>query len=364
MRFAVPALFAFCAALAARLAIAGYRFDLDSAVAVERAADAVESGEYAERLAEIDPDRAQGALEKAIRWNPRSSAARIALGLEEERARDFDGAARELLRAAEIDHQYLPAWTLANFYFRRGDREAFKIWARRAAELVPGDVEPLMELCDRIDDGNGLAVLPQEPKFERAYLDLLIREKRLNDAGRVARRLALRRDGEDVRRLSAFITRLIDAGLDAEAIALWRQLVPGEGLVNGDLRTAPSGEGLDWRMRPVEGIASNWRPGMLSFQLWGREPESCVLLEQPAPVEPAHYRLRFEYQAVAGGVRWMLDGEESPALTANNGWFAAERGFSATRSGLAWLRLIYKRETGSVKAEGTIQIRSLRWDKN
>ena len=103
---------------------------------------------------------------------------------------------------------------------------------------------------------------------------------------------------------------------------------------------------------------------MLSFQLSGREPGSFVLLEQPAPVEPGRYRLRFEYQAEAGGVRWMLDGEESPALTASNGWAAAERGFSATRGGLGWLRLIYRRETGSVKAEGTIQIRSLRWDKN
>jgi hypothetical protein len=364
MRFVALAFFAFCAALAARLAIAGYRFDGDSAVAVERAADAVECGEYAERLAEIDPERARGALERAIRWNPRSSAARIALGLEQERARDFDGAARELLGAAEIDHQYLPAWTLANFYFRRGDREAFQIWARRAAELIPGDVEPLIELCDRIDDGNGLALLPEEPKFERAYLDFLIREKRLDDARRVAQRLALRRDGEDVRRLSAFTTRLIEAGRDAEAIALWRQLVPGEGLVNGDLRMAPSGEGLDWRMRAVDGVTANWRHGVLSFQLSGREPESCVLLEQPTPVEPGLYRLRFEYQAVAGGVRWILDGEESPALTASNGWVAVEQSFSATRGRLAWLRLIYRRETGSVKAEGTIQIRSLRWDKN
>jgi hypothetical protein len=364
MRFAVLAFFALCAALAARLAIAGYRFDRDSAAAVERAADAVACGEYAERLAEIDPERARGALERAIRWNPRSSSARIALGLEEERAGDFDSAVRELLRAAEIDHQYLPAWTLANFYFRRGDREAFQVWARRAAELVPGDMEPLIELCDRIDVGNGLAALPEVSKFERGYLDFLIREKRLDDAGRVARRLALRRDGEDVRRVSAFITRLIDAGRDADAIALWRQLVPGEGLVNGDLRTAPTGEGLDWRIRMDDGVTANWRPGVLSFQLSGREPGSCVLLEQPAPVEPGRYRLRFEYQAEAGGVRWMLDGEESPALTASNGWAAAERGFSASRGGLGWLRLIYRRETGSVKAEGTIQIRSLRWDKN
>ena len=69
----------------------------------------------------------------------------FALGLAKERAGDFEGAARDLLRAAEVDRQYLPAWTLANFYFRRGDRPAFRNWVRRSAELAPGDLgDPLL----------------------------------------------------------------------------------------------------------------------------------------------------------------------------------------------------------------------------
>ena len=223
MRFAVLVFFVFCAAASVRLTVAGYSFDLDTS--------AVQSSEYAERLAAIDPVRAREALERAIRWNPRSSSALIALGLAKEHAADLEGATRDLLRAAEVDHQYLPAWTLTNFYFRRGDRPAFRKWARRSAELVPGDLEPLLVLSDRMEPGNALAalrnasaygpgracakprvVLPavtggageyesrardgggqalsDEKQFARAYLDLLIRDNRLDDAERVAATLA------------------------------------------------------------------------------------------------------------------------------------------------------------------------------
>jgi tetratricopeptide (TPR) repeat protein len=360
MRLAALAFFAFCAATGVRLAIAGYWFDLDTPAAVERAADAVHSGEYAGRLAEIDPERARSALDRAIRWNPRSSAARIARGLEEERAGDFEGAARDLVSAAEVDHQYLPAWTLANFYFRRGDRQDFRKWVRRSAQLVPGDVEPLLVLCDRMEHENALAALPEGKRFERAYLDFLIRENRLDDAGRVA--MPLGDDPEDVRRLAAFTTRLIDAGRDSAAIAMWR------GPVNRDLRAAPSGVGFDWRMRPVDGVTADWSPGRLTFWLSGREPETCVVLEQPAPVEAGRYRMQFEYATTIRGLRWTLDSAESAELgvskDAQNGWVEGERSFSAARPGLAWLRLVYRRDAGMEKAQGKIEIRSVRWGAN
>ena len=58
MRFAALGFFLLCGALGARLAVAGYFFDLDSAAAIDRAANLVESAEYAERLAALDPEGA------------------------------------------------------------------------------------------------------------------------------------------------------------------------------------------------------------------------------------------------------------------------------------------------------------------
>jgi Tfp pilus assembly protein PilF len=66
---------------------------------------------------------------------PRSSSAWIDTGLAAEEAGDYAGAERSLLEAARIDRQHLPAWSLANFYFRRGDPASFWPWARRAAAL-------------------------------------------------------------------------------------------------------------------------------------------------------------------------------------------------------------------------------------
>jgi hypothetical protein len=205
-----------------------------------------------------------------------------------------------------------------------------------------------------MDAGNALALLPAERKFERAYLDYLIGEDRLDEAGRVAQKLAARPDPGDAR-LAGFTTRLIGAGRDAEAIAMWR------GPVNMDLRASPSGEGFDWRMRPVEGVETQWRPGTLMFRLSGRQPESCVLLELPTPVAPGRYRLRFDATASPAGIRWMLDLSESAEI--GDGVAAEERNFVANKNGIAWLRLIYRRDGGVAKAEGRVEIRNLRWER-
>jgi hypothetical protein len=363
MRFAVLAFFLLCGVVAVRLAAAGYSFDVDSAAPVERAAHSVDCAEYAVRLAAMDPERAPDALDSAIHWNPRSSAAHIARGLEKERAGDFDGAARDLLLAAGLDRQYLPAWTLANFYFRRAGREQFEKWARRSGELIPGDVEPLLVLCDRMDAPNTLAMLPEERKFQSAYFDFLIRENRFHDAHDIAKRLVARHDREDVRRLTGFATHLIDAGQNAAAISLWRELFPGASWpVNGDLRTPPSGEGFDWRLPPAEGVTSDWSTGRLRFWLTGREPESCILFDQPEPLETGRYTLRVEYASDIRGIRWMLDSAETAELDPADRPITVDRSFSAGHRSVAWLRLIYRRDPAVQKAEGKIEIRSVRWE--
>ena len=52
-------------------------------------------------------------------------------------------AERDYLTAERIDHMYKPAWALANFYVRQGNREKFWVYARKCLEVVePRRSEP------------------------------------------------------------------------------------------------------------------------------------------------------------------------------------------------------------------------------
>jgi tetratricopeptide (TPR) repeat protein len=301
--------------------------------------------------------------------NPLASAPWIDRGLAAEHAGDLATAERDLLTAARLDRQYLPAWTLANFYFRRGDRGAFWPWARRAASLSCGreadcgsdDVIPLMQLADILDPGRALehltAVPPDRigqravglgdaPRLEHAYLDLLLRANRFDEAMKIARlellRSTTRRSADDLARLRAATTRLIAANHVDDALEIWNamaqpapdalnpinplikplinpSLTPLSGplinpslnpplnplvtqpvrtivVTNGAFDTPPSGEGFDWRLPASPGVSAVWRrsnldsrPGSqpdswLDFTLDGSQPEACPLLEQIVPM--------------------------------------------------------------------------------
>jgi tetratricopeptide (TPR) repeat protein len=122
-------LFFGCAALAAiRLVVADSFSRQDTLAAVTKAIALswpTPVAEFEQIRAELDPGRARQALDRAVGANPRSSAAWIELGLLEEADDDFPAAECSLRQAERIDHQYLPAWTLANFYFRRADHAQF-----------------------------------------------------------------------------------------------------------------------------------------------------------------------------------------------------------------------------------------------
>src|SRR5260370_2846844 len=141
---------------------------------------APDSAEYHFRLWQAQADGARNSLDEldgALKLNPRYAEAWIARGLQQETAGDRSTAEASLLRAAGIDHLYLPLWTLANFYLRAGDLPRFWIWARRAAEMAY-DPAALFQLCWRAS-GDAREILqraiPPAPAVRRAYLDFLVR---------------------------------------------------------------------------------------------------------------------------------------------------------------------------------------------
>jgi tetratricopeptide (TPR) repeat protein len=149
-------------------------------------------------------------LHAAVGLNPRLSSAWIQLGLDAEAEGNLPEAETDLLRAASVDRLYVPAWTLANFYFRRGDAAKFWPWAKRAADLTYDDYRPLLRLADALETSppRVAARLGGEAPLLRAYLDILINAHRLDSAREVAGLLAARHDPADRDRLAAFAERL------------------------------------------------------------------------------------------------------------------------------------------------------------
>ncbi len=156
-------------------------------------------------------------LRVAVRLNPRLASAWIYLGLDAEADGDLPEAEQDLLRAARVDRQYAPSWTLANFYFRRGDPDKFWPWAERAAALTFDDYRPLLRLADALETSPRTVAtrLAGGAPLLRAYLDLLIGEGRLDSAQEIASLLAAsnaaRHDPGDQARLADFADRRLRA---------------------------------------------------------------------------------------------------------------------------------------------------------
>jgi tetratricopeptide (TPR) repeat protein len=377
------------AVLAARLAYAELQFRRDTAAAVEQATHldqfAPPAG-YFERLAELDPERAGRWLDAALQANPRLSSAWIAQGLAAERAGEMNQAERDLLEAARVDRRYLPAWTLANFYFRRQSPDQFWTWARHAAALTYDDFRPLLALARAVEPRPRVALekLGGGDRLVHADLDDLAARGRLDDAQDVARLMLAQRAPppipSDAPRLLELAERQIRAGNAGYALESWNAawslfnsepLNPNLGpiLANGDLLRSPSGIAFDWRLPKTEGAASAWRPSQLTFSLSGDQPESCSLLEQILPLTRAkRYRLRFEYfttgLASPTGIVWDLDGSEGSALKPAGAWLAAAAILSTADGGanLSLLRLLYRREPGTIRVQGRLELRHLRME--
>jgi hypothetical protein len=195
--------FGFALSITFRLAVAEARFRLNPELVPHSP-----SWLNAANLASYDSSPDQ--LRAAVSLNPRLSSAWIRLGLDAEADGNLTEAEADLLRAARVDRLYLPAWTLANFYFRCGDAERFWPWAALAAALTFDDYRPLLRLADALDTSPQAVAtrLGGGAPLIRAYLDLLIGAGRLDSAQEIASLLAARHDPSDRARLTDFAVRM------------------------------------------------------------------------------------------------------------------------------------------------------------
>ncbi len=288
-------------------------------------------------------------------------------GFTREGAGDLPGAERDFLQAASLDKLYLPAWTLAGFYFRRGDQAKFWLWARKGLSVGERDLGALFDLCWKMPGGGERiwtdAMPPTKATWDE-YLSFLMTSDRWPAASATAARVAAVADAHDRTILLNYCDLALAHGDRAGAATVWRAL-EARGLLpyrlalltNGNFEVAPTGHGFDWRVPPADGLTSSFHHELAAFTLSGYQPERCVLIEQPlALAAEMTYKLRFEYKTdSASGLRWQA-GDAIGPLTAASGWSRAEFEFSGAAKSLA---LLYRRPEGETNAEGTVSLRRL-----
>jgi hypothetical protein len=376
-----------------RVGCADYQMRQETLGGTERAiALTPGQSEYYARLAWLvsgdDPRKAEAALRSAVALNPWDARSWIELGLRAEAAGDDAAAQRCLLRAAEVDRQFLPRWTLANYYFRRGNMDMFWHWTKDAAAMVYGDAQPVFRLCARVaEDGNLIDRLQiRNPDVRAAYLTYLLAQNRVDLIGLPVQRVLEDKRERDVPLLLTACDRLLEARRIDEAAEIWNRQaaagrVPfrapaGEGeqlVVNGRFLAQPASRGFDWRLPAVEGISVSREEGPPGLRLTfsGSQPEDCEALVQLVPLRrKTAYELSFEYRTreIASGVGlgWRItdtgDGtilKEGPSLaseTEREGRLSFE-----TREECRLVRLAvrYRRTPGTIRPDGFLVLRNV-----
>ena len=219
--------------------------------------------EYYRGWAEIEPEGAVAALEKAVELSPGNSILWIALGEAAEEKGDYRLGEASLIHAMELDNNFAPRWVLSDFYFHRGDAEKFWPVVRAALAVSYDDVSGLFRNCWSLSQ-DAPAILrraiPDRQDVLRQYLQFLLREKRMPAAAPVAERVLARAGAKDSEALLYYCDSLLEAGQGGPALAVWnelnaRKLLPygrlaaetGRSLTNGDFAAPNFNAGFDWR---------------------------------------------------------------------------------------------------------------------
>jgi hypothetical protein len=362
-------------------ACADYLFQKDTEESVRSAIRLVPDGwEYYMRLSQFDRGHARELLATSLRLDRYNAQADIELGLQYEAERDFGRAEKLLLDGYEVDHTYLPRWSLANYYFRRDNMPAFWAWARSAAEMPADDIGPLFELCWRVSpDPERItgAILNEKPELIRQYLGFLLAKDQLLAVADVAPRLI--RNGEpetDRPLLFSVVNRLVAVNDAAEANALWHLLIEQHWVVadtavpnNADFAREPLPVSFDWSLPEYPGLHSWPGPSGLETEFTGSQPEDCTVAEQAVALTPGNYTMAYAYRTSdippATGIRWQIIDAKSNAVLADSTDLSSDElqhsvlAFSVPPGApLLRLRLAYRRALGTPRISGTLVVRS------
>lgn len=381
-------LFASSAFFTARLAYADFLLKRDTAADVERALVLdPRSAEAQGRLAELEPERAKEHWETALSLNPYFAKAWGALGIDAEIRGDHAHAEEFLLRAASLDRMFMPAWTLANFYFRRNQPEKFWPWAHRSTEMSYADLRPLFRLALEFthDPAKIADRIVEAPNARRDFLNFLTGEGLLTDAIPVAKRVSAAATAEDRFVLLYYCDTQLAAGDVGSAMAAWNQLAgrglipysavsPESPLTNPAFREplpAMAHTAFDWRFLQPEGVSIVAAAPVLRIAFSGQQAENAELAWQFVPLATGRkYRLTAEYRTAdmgaASNVRFALARQSgapvaaAPYFAVKPDWTRFEWQFETpAQPGAFRLMLLENRESGTARPRGTFYLQSL-----
>ncbi len=360
---------------------ADYLFQKDTEESVRSAIRLVPDGwNYYFRLAQFDHGHASELLASALRLNRYNAQADIELGLRYEAKGDYDKAEKLLLVAYEVDHTYLPRWSLTNYYFRRGNMPAFWAWARSAAEMPADDIVPLFELCWSVwpdPEKISSAILNERPETIRQYLTFLLARDQLNAATNVASHLVRSGTPETDRALLfQTVNKLVAANDTIAANMLWHLLIGQHWAFadttvpnNANFVQEPLPVSFDWSLLEYSGLHSWPGPSGLETEFSGNQPEDCTVAEQVVALTPGNYTMAYSYSTSnippATGIQWqIIDTKsntviaDSPALSSTEVKHSALEFAVPPDASLIKLRLVYKRTLGTPRISGMLIVRS------
>ena len=366
-----------------RLAYADYLFRLDNQNSIRSAIRLVpDRAEYYLRLSQLDSSHAQEYLTTALSLDRYNAQAYIELGLEYEANGDYASAEKMMLTAFDVDHTYLPRWSLANFYLRRDNMPSFWIWARRAAEMPADDVSALFELCWRASPNpNDItkAILNDKPELIRQYLGFLLEKDQMNAIATEAQHLVRFGNADaDSPLLLDIVNRLIASNDAVSAEALWRLLIDRHWVVadattpnNAEFSRKPLPVSFDWALPEYTGLHSWAGFSGLETEFAGTEPEDCTIAEQALVLTAGNYTAAYSYKTSnippETGVRWQIVDPRSHMILAESSdlssdvlKYAALPFMVPSDTSLIRLRLQYKRAVGTTRISGTLVIPSIR----
>jgi len=335
-------------------------------------------------LADTDERQATQALKHAVALDPYDATTWIQLGLLHEAGNRLQEASQCLHQAAHVDHTFLPAWSLANFYFRQNNSVQFWYWIHQASRLVPEDASPLFRLCWHFtDDGKEIErhLDLSRPDMQAQYLNFLIADNRIEAVESVAFRLAASDRSQDTPLLLNASGWLIAQHQATAALNIWNRLaeqhrIPFHAIhptskpavTNADFIHSPTSIGFDWHLASVPGITASQENGLggLRLEFSSDQPESVEILTQVLAVQPnTAYRFLFDYStsgiAPGTGLTWRVATLDTGSVLASTDSLSANKGTVGNldftvpaNSRFVRLSLVYQRALGTTRIEGSL----------
>ena len=316
------------------LARAVQLFSQDTAASIPAAVALVPyNAEYVARWASWNAPQRIPLLKRAVELNPFDYQSLIQLGLFSEISEANPKAAEAyFLRAAAVNHMFLPKWTLANHYFRRQNTSEFFLWASETLKISPYVGDPVftqMWLMSQ-DPARLSAAVPDRARTLIQYTWFLANSKQYTAIPLIVQRL-VRVVGDDDPRswgrddlIASSLDHVLASGDLHTALQIWTTLRDGRWitlnvpdanhpLTNGDFRLPFFRHGFDWTLAETEGVHIQQFVDEPSVDvgLSGDQPEHCALMQQYVAVEPGFlYRMRWKAEAqgipAGSGLAWHL----------------------------------------------------------